>query len=179
MIVGIEGGLGSGKTLLMTRYLVKDARNGHKIYTNYALKDVDHEQVDLSKILDMHKNSFDLHDCSIGIDEITVFADCRKSGSKLNRVISYFILQSRKRNVNIYFTTQNLGMVDLRLVNYMDIQVICEKVYDQDNVQVNGLSKYRIFDLRDPRKVSLKRMILDITPYYRFYDTKEVILPFQ
>lgn len=177
MIIGIEGGLGSGKTLLMTRYLYKDWRAGHKIYTNYKLKGIDHEIIDLTQVLDMHKNAFDLTNCSLGIDEITVFADCRKSGSKLNRVISYFILQSRKRNVDIYFTTQNLGMIDLRLVNYMDVQIICEKVRDKEGKSIDGVAKYRIFDLRDANSITIERFVLDISKYYQFYDTNEVILP--
>lgn len=177
MIIGIEGGLGSGKTILMTRYLVKDFLKGHKIYTNYKLKEIDFELLDLTTILDMHKNSFNLANCSLGIDEITVFADCRKSGSVLNRLISYFILQSRKRNVDIYFTTQNLGMIDLRLVNYMDVQIICEKVKDSKGQEVKGYAKYRVFDLRDIRNININRFVLDISKYYKFYDTNEVILP--
>lgn len=177
MIVGIEGGLGSGKTILMTRYLVKDYIKGHKIYTNYGLKEIDYERIDLSRILDMHDNAFDLNDCSLGVDEITVFADCRKSGSKLNRLISYFILQSRKRNVDVYFTTQNLSMVDLRLIQYMDVQVMCEKVYNGNGEVVKGYAKYKVFDLRDFKNLTTDSFVLDITKYYRFYDTREVILP--
>lgn len=161
----------------MTRYLVKDFRKGHKIYTNYKLKEIDFELLDLTTILDMHKNSFNLANCSLGIDEITVFADCRKSGSVLNRLISYFILQSRKRNVDIYFTTQNLGMIDLRLVNYMDVQIICEKVKNSQGQEVKGYAKYRVFDLRDIRNININRFVLDISKYYKFYDTNEVILP--
>jgi hypothetical protein len=177
MIVGIEGGLGSGKTILMTRYLVKDFKSGHRIYSNYGLKQIDYELIDLSKILDMHKDGFNLSDCSLGIDEITVFADCRKSGSKLNRVISYFILQSRKRNVDIYFTTQNLNMVDFRLLDYMDFQILCEKVHNKVGLEVEGYAKYTVFDLRDIRNITIKKFVLKLTNYYQFYYTNEVILP--
>lgn len=177
MIIGLEGGLGSGKTVMMTRYLIKDYLKGKKIYTNFHLNEIEYELIDLSKILEMHKNGFDLNDCSLGIDEITVFCDCRRSGSTLNRLISYFILQSRKRNVDVYFTTQNLSMIDLRLVQYMDVQIICEKVKGQDGRTIEGLAKYRVFDLRDIRNLSINRFILDISKYYRFYNTREVILP--
>lgn len=177
MIIGIEGGLGSGKTILMTRFLVKDNLKGRKLFANYGLKEVNFEPLDITKILDMHKNEFNLLDCSIGIDEITVFADCRKSGSKLNRLVSYFILQSRKRNVDIYFTTQNLNMVDFRLINYMDFQIFCEKVFDRNGEIIDGFSRYNVFDLRDARNVNITKFVLNISKYYRFYDTNEVILP--
>jgi len=177
MIIGIEGGLGSGKTLLMVRYLVKDYLKGNQIFTNIGLKDIDFKFLDLNKVLDMHKDEFNLNNCSVAIDEITVFADCRKSSSKMNRLISYFILQSRKRGVDIYFTTQNLNLVDFRLINYMDFQVFCEKIYNKNGLEIDDKRKYRIFDLRNIRKINISSFILDISKYYRFYDTYEVILP--
>lgn len=177
MIIGIEGGIGTGKTVLMTRYLKQDEKKGHNIYSNYKLKNMKFTLIDMSKILDMHDNEFNLTNCSLGIDEITVFADCRKSGSKLNRLISYFILQSRKRNVDIYFTTQNLNLIDFRLLDYMDFQIYCQKVFDKSGKQILGYGKYTIFDLRDIRNVRASKFILNFKKYYKYYDTFEVVLP--
>lgn len=176
-IIGMEGGLGSGKTILMTRYLYKDFKKGRKIYTNYGVK-FKHEKVDMSNILEMHENKFNLRDCSLGIDEITVFADCRRSGSKLNRVISYFILQSRKRNVDIYFTTQNLNMIDFRLMDYMDFQILCKKVKDKaTGKEKEGYAEYNIYDIRDINDIKVRKFVLNLKKYYGLYDTNEVILP--
>lgn len=177
MIIVLEGGLGSGKTILMVRYLVKDYMSGRIIYYNGGLKKIKYEKINIGKILELHKNKFNLKDCTIGIDEITVFADCRISGSKLNRAISYFILQSRKRNVDIYFTTQNVNMIDKRLNQYTDIHILCEKIYDHDGNTIEGRRKYTIIDTRDWYKPHITRFVLDITKYYEFYDTNEVILP--
>ena len=177
MIVGLEGPIGSGKTIMMTRYLVRDSINGRAIFTNYGLKHIKFTKVDMNKILEMHENQFNLKDCSLGIDEITVFADCRRSGSKLNRVISYFILQSRKRNVDIYFTTQNLNMVDFRLIDYMDFQINCKKVMNRKGEVVEGFAQYTVYDIRDIHDIKIKSFMLDIRKYYKFFDTYEVILP--
>jgi hypothetical protein len=177
MIIGIEGPIGSGKTILMVRYLRKDFVKGKAIFANLGLKNMKYEKVDMSKILDMHENQFNLNKCSLGIDEITVFADCRCSGSKLNRLISYFILQSRKRNVDIYFTTQNLNMVDFRLIDYMDLQINCHKVLDKRGQEIEGFGRYIVYDLRDAKNIGVKEFILDYRPYYKYYDTFEVILP--
>jgi hypothetical protein len=38
IIIGVIGGIGSGKTLTMTRYLYDDFNNGRTIYTNYRLR---------------------------------------------------------------------------------------------------------------------------------------------
>jgi hypothetical protein len=177
MIIGIQGGLGSGKTILMTRYLYKDWKKAKEIFASYGLKEIKFTPIDMSKILEMHANEFNMRDCTIGIDEITVFADCRRSGSKMNRLISYFILQSRKRNVDIYFTTQNLAMIDFRLIDYMDFQIECKKVKDTKGHEVEGYAQYTVFDLRDMQDIKVKQFMLDIRPYYRYYDTNEVVLP--
>lgn len=179
MIIGIEGGIGSGKTILMTRYLYKDFKRKKAIYSNYGLK-FKHEIIDMSKILEMHDNKFNLRDCSLGIDEITVFADCRRSGSKLNRLISYFILQSRKRSVDIYFTTQNLQMIDFRLLDYMDFQILAKKVKDKKTgKEVQGYAQYQVFDIRDVNNIKRTKFIMKLDKYYPLYDTMEVILPLQ
>ena len=107
MIIGIEGGLGSGKTIMIVRYLVKDFFKDIPIYANFHLKKIDYKVLDVIKILQMDENKVKLGNISIGIDEITVFMDCRTSMSKMNRFISYFILQTRKRGVTLYYTTQS------------------------------------------------------------------------
>lgn len=173
MIIGFEGGLGGGKTLGMVRYLYKDSINGYKIYSNFGLKNIKHEKVNVSEIL----SNKDLHNVSIGIDEMTVFLDCRKSSSKMNRLISYFILQTRKRGVNLYFTTQDFSMIDMRLMNHCHFQVVCSTMYDEKGNEIPNIKRYTIFDIRNLKNIKLRRLIIDISKYYPYYDTNEIILP--
>jgi len=174
MIIGIEGGLGSGKSLFMTRCLYNDSLKGFDIYANYGLN-FPHSKLDIRDILE---SSTDLQNISIGLDEITVFIDCRTSISKMNRLISYFILQTRKRNVSLYYTTQDFMMVDKRLTNHTHIQVICESLYRSDGSMLEDFKRYTVFDKRDiNRNIRPKTFMLDISPYYDKYDTNEIILP--
>jgi len=178
LIIGITGGLGSGKTIIMVRYLIKEYIMKHKIYANFGLKKIKYEPLNILTILEMDKKQLALNNICVGIDELTVFADCRKSGSKLNRMISYFVLQTRKRNVTLYYTTQDISMIDLRLVDHTDIQILCSKIYDKDNNQLNDYRHYSIIDFRESMiKPKITRIIFDITKYYEYYDTYEVILP--
>jgi len=177
MIIGIEGGLGSGKTLLMVRYLFKDAEKDYNIYSNFSLKGIKHKPLDVMEILKLDKDDTHLDDVSIGIDEITVFMDCRTSMSKANRILSYFILQTRKRNVTLYYTTQDITMVDKRLEKYTDIRIVADKIYKEDGEAIENLRKYTIFDLRDRRNFKMVKFVLDITKYYDYYNTNQVILP--
>lgn len=178
MIVGIEGGLGSGKTIMVVRYLTKDYHNGKRIYANFGLKRIKYKPLDVMEILELDEGGFNLQDLSVAIDEITVFADCRTSMRKMNRFLSYFILQTRKRNVTLYYTTQDFNMVDLRLINHTDIRVVAEKILKADGVTYyEEYRKYTIYDLRDIKKLNWKSFTLNITPYFEYYDTNEVILP--
>lgn len=186
MIVGLEGGLGSGKTIMEVRYLKKDAGKGIPIYANFHLKKIEYKLLDVMEILKMDQDKVNLGDLSLAIDEITVFMDCRTSMKKMNRFISYFILQTRKRNVTMYYTTQDFGMVDKRLINHTDVRIICEKIpkYKEDkdgNLIKDGYvthwREYTIYDLRDRKNFNWRQFKLKISPYYDYYDTNEVILP--
>jgi len=176
MIIGIEGGLGSGKTLMMTRYLIKDFLAGHTIYSNFHLNEIKYKLIDVMKILEDSTKGAALQDVSIGIDEITIFADCRSSMRKMNKVFSYFILQTRKRNVTLYYTTQDVSMVDIRLRRHTDIYVCADKVKDKNDKYIDDIRKYTIFDNRD-KITRIYTQYLDISKYYKFYNTNEVILP--
>jgi len=174
LIIGFEGGLGSGKTIGMVRYLHKDHANGKKIFANFGLRGIDYESLNVLNIME-NKN---LNNVSIGIDEITVFMDCRTSMKKLNRLLSYFILQTRKRNCDLYFTTQDFGMCDKRLLKYCDIQILCKQSYDENGNEVEHARHYTIIDVRDKnKKPTITRFHLDISVYYSYYDTNEVIMP--
>lgn len=177
LIVGLEGGLGSGKTIMVVRYLVKDFNNGIPIYTNFKMEKIDWNKLDVLEILKMDKEKINIQNLSLAIDEITVFMDCRTSLKKMNRLISYFILQTRKRNVTLYYTTQDFNMVDLRLTNHTDIRITCEKIRNPEGKFYKHWRKYTLYDLRDLKNFKYRSFKLKISKYYGYYDTNEVILP--
>lgn len=177
MIVGIEGGLGTGKTIMMIRYLRNDQLNGRPIFANLGLFDIPYKPLDVLDILKMNKEKKQLKNVSIGIDEFTVFADCRRSSSRMNLLISYFVLQTRKRNVTLYFTSQDFNMLDWRLMAHTKIQIICDDVYTKDGKLAKDYKHFTVMDLRNKRRPLISRFIMNISPYYGFYDTDETILP--
>jgi hypothetical protein len=133
-----------------------------------------HEKLDVTSLME---SGNELRNVSVGIDEATVFLDCRRSSSKMNRSLSYWILQTRKRDVTLYFTTQDFGMIDFRLMNHTHIQILADIMYDKDGNEIPDVRKYRIFDLRNPHRIIKKDFVMDLRPYYRLYDTNEIILP--
>lgn len=170
MIIGMEGGLGSGKTIIMVRYLNKDYKLYHRSIKANLWLDFPHEKLNIKQML---SNEQQLKNVSVGIDELTVFADCRNSMSELNKLISYFVLQTRKRNVCLYFTTQDFGMVDKRIMRHTLIRIHCMKVKG-----ANHLRHYEIHDIRDSLFNMPQEFIMDIRPYFEMYNTDEIIQPF-
>lgn len=126
VIYGIEGGIGTGKTMSLVYFLLDHLNKGKKIYTNIKIKNVR----DTSKIeyltKEMMQTIFELikekkmsmKNSSVFIQEMHNYIDSRNSASKRNKAISYWILQSRHTGLgscDIYYDTQELGQVDLRL----------------------------------------------------------------
>ena len=168
MIVGVQGGLGDGKTLLMTKYLVKDYKMDRNIVANYGLKIIDYTPLKIKDLLD---NKVDLQDVSVGIDEFTVFADCRRSMS--NTIITYFILQTRKRNVCLYYTTQDFSMMDKRILRHTNIFITAESIEKYDDYR-----QYTVIDARK-RIHKVSGFTMFIPPVFKFYDTNEIIMPLE
>lgn len=167
MLIGIVGDLGAGKTLTMTKLLREDfVKKQCDIYANYHLE-FKHKKLDSAFMKNF--KTLNLHNCSIGIDEIHIFIDSRSSMKASSKIISYFLLQTRKRNVDLYYTTQFLNQVDKRLRNISDIIIQCNRLkrrMSKDFMIVNT------FNLRNGRKI---RKVFDPEQYYSMYNTNEII----
>ena len=179
MIILIEGllgpnNLGSGKTLMMIRYILKDYNKGKPIFSNINLYHIKYKPLNMEDLINPEMNEY-IKNATIGIDEITLFMDCRKSIK--NSFLSYVFLQSRKRHTNFYVTTQDHTMVDFRLINYVAIWVIAEIIYDKNNEPLKDYRRFTVMDIRNKYNPFTNSFILNITPYYKFYDTDEILLP--
>lgn len=184
MLIGIEGFLGDGKTTYLARCLKKDFEKGRKIFTNLTLYGIEYYYFDIDKFLN-DENSDSLRNATIGIDEITTIMDCRLSSSKTNIAFGYLVLQSRKRNVDIYYTTQDIGLVDFkRLIKYTTIFVIAQRVYVKKEIENNKCIEEELKDWRNytiiddrQRKENVTSLNLKISDYYDIFDTDQIIKP--
>lgn len=108
--------------------------------------------------------------------------DCRRSSRKENIAISTLLRQSRKRDLSIIYTCQNLDETDLRLVRYTSIFIIAQRCYteikDKDgNIKLKELINWRNYIVIDDRKRKDNEYSfnMDISKYYDYYDTNEII----
>lgn len=171
LVVGIKGLKGSGKTLLMTILLYQEHLNGKKIFTNYKVH-FPHEIIDVKKMVEL---DIELKDTAIGIDELHMICDARRSGRKQNILMSYFILQSRHRSVNFYYTTQFDRQVDTRIRENTDINMICENLYiDTDGDGLNDLFRIMVQDRRF-RPIKFKQKLIYGQPFFRMYDSDYIV----
>lgn len=182
VLIGIEGDLGSGKTIIAVRYILKDYVKGRKIFSNTPLFNIDFDEFDINAFLSNDRTYRDkLKNATILVDEITVYMDCRLSNSKQNLMMGYMVLQSRKRHVDIYFTTQDFDLCDFkRLIKYVKIMVYCQEIFTKNPngelESIEGWRNFTIIDLRQKRN-NVNSFNLDIRPFYKYYDTDYVIEP--
>lgn len=127
MIITFEGSQGSGKSTGAVIFAYEEHQvNGRKVISNIHLN-FDFQKFDLAWFLE-HLADHEMEDCVLFLDEMYQLADSRSSGSKLNRLFTYFTVQTRKRGVDVYFCTHHLDHIDLRLRRAVDIRNSCRFV---------------------------------------------------
>lgn len=167
-IIAITGSMGSGKTLLMTIMAHKyysDKRIKASVYANYGLN-FPFKPLHMKDIADAE---FDFSNAVLALDELHLFMDSRQSGTKKNRIISYFITQSRKRNIIFIYTTQQSHQIDKRLRSNTDYFINCENL--TGGRTSNVFIRYTINDM----KGHSQRYIFKADPFFHLYDTHQMI----
>lgn len=175
MIIGYIGTRGRGKTLSCVREAYEHYRNGYTIYSNIKLnKRYFKKYYTLSgdMLIDWVKGEKHFKKAFFILDEVHIFLDSRMGMSKKNVIISYFILQTRKRDVRLGYTTQFLNQVDKRLRNPTDIMVQCQN-YNTDSVVMN---RNIVLDKETGRTWV---DTFEANEYFSYYDTNEIVNPFK
>lgn len=159
MLVTIAGGLGSGKTLLATVIAYYSKLD---VYSNYQIS-FTHKKAqpfDLGKFI-----RAEYENCLIILDEAYTYLESRVSGSETNRIMSYILFQSRKKNVQLYLTCQLLSSIDRRYRELSDIFIIADRYrLDFHYIIFHPSGNSEIFMNYDK-----------MSNFFQFYNTNEVI----
>lgn len=194
MIIGIVGGMGSGKTLVMSKLLYDDFKQNKSILSNYDLN-FKHEIITPEIIKQYAEQEISLDNASIGLDEIYLYIDSRNSHAKRNKLYSYFMLQTNKRSVNLYFTAQSWHTVDKRFrdntnVLYQVIPLFKDKNGEfkpnlnyssrlieksKQNDFYIGITKTTRLYIGAQTKLFTQKMTIKAKEMFDLYDTKQII----
>lgn len=194
MIIGIVGSIGSGKTLLQTRMAYKEYIANKKsvdtwynnyllskkleekhvikpleecqIVTNYKLQKIPYRYISGDELFNIKSS---LKNARLFIDEMHMFMDSRSHANKSVKALTHFILQTRHLGVMLYFTTQDIGQVDIRLRKQVDILMYCSET------QWENIFRVKKIDYRDIMNIKTNEFYYNGSVYFPFYDTTEII----
>lgn len=121
MICIYLGRRGAGKTATMVKDAYIEYMRGRRVITNMESLSFG-EYMTNEDIKGLNKDS-QIYNAVILIDELQIFFDSRRSMKKGNVDFSYFVQQTRKRNIDILGTTQFSNTVEKRLRDHTDITV--------------------------------------------------------
>jgi len=142
VLTTLEGCMGSGKTLTATALAYSEhMQNGKRVIANYKLNFpfTFFEPIYFLQ----HIADEELTHCVHIIDEVGLLADSRLSGSKLNRLFTYYFAQTRKRNVDLYICTQHIDLIDKRLRRAADIRGTCSYLGENPCRKCGGSGRSR------------------------------------
>lgn len=173
MIIGYLGSRGRGKTLSCVREAYEHQKNGYTIYSNIHL-DQDtfpgYKKISKKMLMDWVSSETQFSKAFFLLDEIHVFMDSRMGMSKKNVVISYFLAQTRKRDVRIGYTTQFWNQADKRLRQLTEVVVYCWYDHSCDEA-------YNVIE--DQESMKRIKISYDAQKWFDTYDTSEIVNPFK
>lgn len=168
MIIGYIGARGSGKSASMTLEAYNYYLAGYTILSNIGLK-FPYTPYTGSMIETFASEKNPLNHAVLLIDEAHVLLDSRSSVTKRNRIVSYFILQTRKRDVHLLYTTQSYHQIEKRLRDQTDIIIECD--FNKENLLIRQSA-------HSVATGTNRRRIIKATPAFSLYDTNEIVDPF-
>jgi len=192
MIIGFIGQRNSGKTLTMTIEAFRKYKQGYVIYSNYHLN-FPHIRYDVDDLLAFAEQGQYFGNAVFLIDEIHVYFDSRASGKKRNRIFSYFLNQSSKNDIDIYYTSQYSRQVEIRL--RLNTEIVVESssrvlVWETENSVPKMKNNYRpkpkdykfvtyvinrIIQFNDTGKDFVTKRTFKANKYFELYNTREVV----
>jgi hypothetical protein len=169
MIIGMIGNMGKGKTLSAVRYLYKWFRKGFTIYSNIHLK-FPHIHIGMQELIDYANAETYLDKSIVFLDEAHTLLDSRNSASKRNKILTYFIVLTRKMGCNLVYTTQRYHQIDKRLRDNSDVVILCDtKTFKGEKYTHNLIMIKEEFKLRTMTDMFRSR------DYYGLYNTRELV----
>jgi len=168
---GILGRRGHGKSTLLAKIGEDDYNLGKKIITNFWVS-YPHIYMSFEDIIMLPE---ELQDATLLLDELQVGAGARKALSLSNQDINKFITQLRKRNIMLFYTTQNYKFIDVDIRSQTDYLITTQKTENLNQFKVIVVDRNDFTDSKFGSVINL--FILDATDIFerKIFDTKQII----
>lgn len=162
MIVFIDGGLGSGKSLTAVWLASLEASSGRPVYTNFPCT-FSQRVSSWSEVVAIRSGVFVWDESHLDIDS-----------RRFMRNVSFtpWLTQTRKLGVDLIVISQDFGQVDARMRNLTDVLIRCEKVIDSGH---RG-TRYTVIDVFRSR-ITARSTLWHSPDLYALYDTFALVLP--
>ena len=182
LITGIKG---SGKTSFAVSKLAEAATQGREIFANFQLK---FPPMYPTRYLEMEafaEEMVTLRKVAVCIDEAQIYFDCRTSGSKRNRLFSYVMLQSRKRDVDFLLTSQQERNLDIRIRRNLDYRYDCMalvavpgrpgryRVATVEQIEAKAIDRIQVVETNYAQN-RVRKILFDPRLYFVLYDSDEL-----
>jgi len=155
------GKMGAGKTLTMSVLMEYFHHvTGAPLSANYTLKD--------AKMIESLDAVVKENAGILGFDEIWLSADSREWGNNVR--LTQWVNQTRKKKMIVFYTTQHIRQVEMRIRNGTDVLIVCEKKGDGHwltfiDYQYRTIGRRYLIPFESAKK------------FYSLYDTYEVLKP--
>jgi len=172
----LENGLlshNSGKTLSMVREALKYHARGFKIYSNFHLE-IPYEPLSLKEIFRMAEEQESLENVVLLLDEIHILLDSRSGMKKVNKVVTFWLNQTRKMGVKLFYTTQYVHQVDKRLRSGTNFFIFCDGFKYLRRVELGYEEHFVCSNFITDGDNGRREYFLG-TNFFAFYDTNEII----
>jgi hypothetical protein len=161
MLIGVMGKMGAGKTLscsILASFL--HARTGAPLSANYGLRGSD----PIESLDDVEEKEGGI----MVFDEVWLSADAR--AWKDNVKLTHWVNQTRKKKMIVFYTTQHIRQVEMRMRNGTDVLIYVEKKPEGHWLTFIDF-QYKTIGRRYliPHEVAKN--------FYGLYDTYEVLKP--
>lgn len=172
---------GNGKNITETYYLKNDSLSGRKIFTNYYtnFSEVLPAKQIIEKCLAEYQNY--PNGISIGLTEIQVTFDSMGSKKNQTRFIMWFIQQSRKLNADVYYDTQRLQDVNIKLRVQTDNMLQPVKIHsDGKTCRLDRCARLdhfiKVYSLKPYRKRPITgNEVIDCSIVGKMYNTRQLV----
>ncbi len=127
----------------------------------------------------------ELFNCDIGMSEVHLFLESRRTQRSDQISITYTISQLRKRRVNAHWDSQDIGKVEKRLIDETDILVHCENLGCGDidcrdracGIETCGIFHYELWDRRNARYLG-EFWLNGPKDFYHLFDSEAIVMDF-